>query len=169
MLGHTANKRTAPEYAGAVCDLRRIYKNSRGLAASAQPMARPMCAPPKIRCHHSKVAGVSFSSPGLWQMTGRIISTLAVAIAIGPSLAYGSPACMTQSEARAKFPKVTHGPFAATPTTRRGAHALGSMRLSVCARLIAKPHCTAKGRASRCPIRKGRVNRNTKKNPIGGL
>ena len=108
MLGHTANKRTAPEYAGAVCDLRRIYKNSRGLAASAQPMARPMCAPPKIQCHHSKVAGVSFSSPGLWQMTGRIISTLAVAIAIGPSLAYGSPACMTQSEARAKFPKATH-------------------------------------------------------------
>jgi hypothetical protein len=65
LLGHTANKRTAPEYAGAVCDLRRIYKNSRGLAASAQPMARPMCAPPKIQCHHSKVAGVSFSSPSL--------------------------------------------------------------------------------------------------------
>ncbi len=38
-------------------------------------------------------------------MTVRIISILAVAIAIGPSLAYGSPACMTQSEARAKFPK----------------------------------------------------------------
>src|SRR5262249_26304499 len=46
--------------------------------------------------------------PGLWQMTARIISTLAVAITIGPSLAYGSPACMTQSEARAKFPKATH-------------------------------------------------------------
>src|SRR5262249_58734365 len=42
--------------------------------------------------------------PGLWQMTARIISTLAVAM---PSLAYGSPACMTQSEARAKFPKAT--------------------------------------------------------------
>jgi len=41
-------------------------------------------------------------------MTARIISTLAVAITIGPSLAYGSPACMTQSEARAKFPKATH-------------------------------------------------------------
>ena len=32
-------------------------------------------------------------------------SCMAVAIMIGPSLAYGSPACMTQSEARAKFPK----------------------------------------------------------------
>jgi hypothetical protein len=30
---------------------------------------------------------------------------IAVAIMIGPSLAYGSTACMTQSEARAKFPK----------------------------------------------------------------
>ncbi|MGB8563022.1 MAG: hypothetical protein WCD83_06360, partial [Pseudolabrys sp.] len=30
---------------------------------------------------------------------------MAVAIMMGPSLAYGSPACMTQSEARAKFPK----------------------------------------------------------------
>jgi hypothetical protein len=35
-------------------------------------------------------------------MTGRIISILAVAVTIGP---YGSPACMTESEARAKFPK----------------------------------------------------------------
>ena len=32
-------------------------------------------------------------------------SCIAVAIMMGPSLAYGSPACMTQSEARAKFPK----------------------------------------------------------------
>jgi hypothetical protein len=32
-------------------------------------------------------------------------SCMAVAIMMGPSLAYGSPACMTQSEARAKFPK----------------------------------------------------------------
>jgi len=38
-------------------------------------------------------------------MTVRIIPILAVAIMIGPSLAYGSPACMTESEARAKFPK----------------------------------------------------------------
>ena len=38
-------------------------------------------------------------------MTVRIISILAVAITIGPSLAYGSPACMTEIEARAKFPK----------------------------------------------------------------
>jgi hypothetical protein len=30
---------------------------------------------------------------------------MAVAIMMGSSLAYGSPACMTQSEARAKFPK----------------------------------------------------------------
>jgi hypothetical protein len=45
-------------------------------------------------------------------MTVRIIPILAVAITIGPSLAYGSPACMTESEARAKFPKAhlyTHG------------------------------------------------------------
>jgi len=49
-----------------------------------------------------------FPSAGLWQMTVRIISIPAVAIAIGPSLAYGSPTCMTQSEARAKFPKATH-------------------------------------------------------------
>ena len=38
-------------------------------------------------------------------MSVRIISILAVAITLGPSLAYGSPACMTESEARAKFPK----------------------------------------------------------------
>ena len=49
-----------------------------------------------------------FPSAGLWQMTVRIISIPAVAIAIGPSLAYGSPTCMTQSEARAKFAKATH-------------------------------------------------------------
>jgi hypothetical protein len=40
-------------------------------------------------------------------MTVRIIRVLAVAIMIGPSLAHGSPACMTISEARAKFPKET--------------------------------------------------------------
>src|SRR5260370_30331910 len=38
-------------------------------------------------------------------MRVRIIHILAVAIMIGPSLAYGSPACMTESEARSKFPK----------------------------------------------------------------
>ena len=38
-------------------------------------------------------------------MTVRIIPILVVAIMIGPLLAYGSPACMTESEARAKFPK----------------------------------------------------------------
>ena len=38
-------------------------------------------------------------------MTIRIIPILAVAIMIGPSLTNGSPACMTESEARAKFPK----------------------------------------------------------------
>jgi len=31
---------------------------------------------------------------------------LAVTIMIGPSLVYGSSACMTESEARTKFPKV---------------------------------------------------------------
>jgi hypothetical protein len=38
-------------------------------------------------------------------MTVRIIPILAAAVTIGPSLAYGSPACMTESEAGAKFPK----------------------------------------------------------------
>jgi hypothetical protein len=38
-------------------------------------------------------------------MTIRIIPILAVATMIGPSLANASPACMTESEARAKFPK----------------------------------------------------------------
>ena len=38
-------------------------------------------------------------------MTIRIIPILAVAIMIGASLANGSPACMGESEARAKFPK----------------------------------------------------------------
>ena len=37
----------------------------------------------------------------------RITLIIAVAIMTGPPLAYGSPACMTQSEARAKFPKAT--------------------------------------------------------------
>src|SRR3974377_2167829 len=35
----------------------------------------------------------------------RIMLIPAVAIMIGPSLAFGSSACMTESEARAKFPK----------------------------------------------------------------
>jgi len=34
----------------------------------------------------------------------RITLIIAVAVTIGTSLAYGSPGCMTQSEARAKFP-----------------------------------------------------------------
>jgi hypothetical protein len=38
-------------------------------------------------------------------MTIRIIPIFAVAIMIGASLANGSPACMRESEARAKFPK----------------------------------------------------------------
>jgi hypothetical protein len=38
-------------------------------------------------------------------MTARVIPILAVAIMIGSSLAYGSPACMTEGEAHAKFPK----------------------------------------------------------------
>jgi len=37
-------------------------------------------------------------------MTVRVIPILAVAIVIGPSLIYGSPACMTESEIRAKYP-----------------------------------------------------------------
>src|SRR5215469_9112229 len=38
-------------------------------------------------------------------MTTRIMLIPVVGIMIGPSLAYGSSACMTESEARAKFPK----------------------------------------------------------------
>src|SRR6516165_2532750 len=37
----------------------------------------------------------------------RIRIIFAAAVMIGPSLAYGSPACMTISEARAKFPNET--------------------------------------------------------------
>jgi hypothetical protein len=44
-------------------------------------------------------------SPPTSAKTKRIIPILAVAIMIGPSLANGSPACMTEREARAKFPK----------------------------------------------------------------
>ena len=38
-------------------------------------------------------------------MTTRIMLIVAVAIMIGPSLVYGSSACMTESEARAKLPE----------------------------------------------------------------
>src|SRR5215831_15929628 len=41
-------------------------------------------------------------------MTTRIMLLSAVSIMFGASLAYGSPACMTISEARAKFPKTKH-------------------------------------------------------------
>src|SRR5215831_15770559 len=41
-------------------------------------------------------------------MTTRIMLLSAVSIAVGSSLAYGSPGCMTISEARAKFPKAQH-------------------------------------------------------------
>src|SRR5689334_24330507 len=41
-------------------------------------------------------------------MTVRFIQILVVTMMIGPSLAYGSPTCMTESEALAKFPKATH-------------------------------------------------------------
>jgi len=41
-------------------------------------------------------------------MTTRIMLLSAVSIMVGASLAYGSPACMTISEARAKFPKTKH-------------------------------------------------------------
>src|SRR5436309_9222806 len=49
------------------------------------------------------VGALFFAS--VFAMSARDISILAVAIAIGPSLAYASPACMTETEARAKFPK----------------------------------------------------------------
>jgi hypothetical protein len=38
-------------------------------------------------------------------MTTRFILIVAVAVMIGPSLVYGSSACMTESEAHTKFPK----------------------------------------------------------------
>jgi hypothetical protein len=38
-------------------------------------------------------------------MTTRFMLIVAVAIMIGPSLVYGSSACMTESEAHTKFPK----------------------------------------------------------------
>src|SRR5215831_9350060 len=45
---------------------------------------------------------------GFLAMTTRIMLLSAVSIAVGSSLAYGSPGCMTKSEARAKFPKAQH-------------------------------------------------------------
>jgi hypothetical protein len=73
-------------------------------------------------------------------MTVRIIPILAVAIMIGLSLAYGSPACMTEGEARAKFPKahltwlgINHcWTFAAAPM-RYPACATARTRGSACA------------------------------------
>jgi hypothetical protein len=41
----------------------------------------------------------------VFAMSARDISILAFAIGIGPSLVYASPACMTETDARAKFPK----------------------------------------------------------------
>ena len=85
---------------------------SRHWPRSAAPR-RPRCAD-SVRCRpviHRVFTGktgdlVFARRRGLaLAMTVRIISILAVAITIGPSLAYGSPACMTESEARAKFPK----------------------------------------------------------------
>ena len=52
-------------------------------------------------------------------MTVRIILILAVAIMIGPSLAFGSPTCMTESEALAKFPKADASLYAPTLLERR--------------------------------------------------
>jgi hypothetical protein len=85
---------------------------SRHWPRSAAPR-RPRCAD-GVRCRpviHRVFTGkagdlVFVRRRGLaLAMTVRIISILAVAVTIGPSLAYGSPACMTESEARAKFPK----------------------------------------------------------------
>ncbi len=50
----------------------------------------------------------SFSSCTVMAVTVRIIFILAAAIAIGPSLAHSSPACMTQSEAQTHCPKAVH-------------------------------------------------------------
>src|SRR5262249_57398268 len=71
-------------------------KGSRGFLSSAQQNAKQGC-----------------------YLERRVIPIIAVAIMIAPSLAYGSPACMTQSEARAKFPKAIAGMTArARPSIR---------------------------------------------------
>jgi hypothetical protein len=59
---------------------------------------------------HRQNQGIPFFARllGLALAMTRIILILAVAIMIGPSLAYGSPACLTQNEALAKFLEATH-------------------------------------------------------------
>jgi hypothetical protein len=57
--------------------------------------------------HPENLRGAS-NATAVNPMTVRFIPILALTIMIGPSLAYGSPACMTESEALAKFPKATH-------------------------------------------------------------
>src|SRR5437764_4721637 len=49
------------------------------------------------------VGALFFAS--VFAMSVHDISIIAFAIGIGPSLVYASPACMTETEARAKFPK----------------------------------------------------------------
>jgi hypothetical protein len=63
-------------------------------------------------------------------MTARIILILAVASMIVPSLANGSPACMTISEARAKFPKehLVWGRHQPLLDIRSSAHAFATTR-----------------------------------------
>ena len=99
-------------------ELRRIFclpshSGHRAVVHRSRSSARLTLRPfvPKSTAETGVLIGPGRRWPGLpffgrvMAMTVRIIPILAVAITIGPSLAYGSPACMTESEARAKFPK----------------------------------------------------------------
>jgi hypothetical protein len=82
-----------------------------GGGASLKPAGRASHTPVVCPLNNTAGKGGNWPRPGLlffgrvMAMTVRIIPILVVAIMIGPSLAYGSPACMTESEARAKFSK----------------------------------------------------------------
>src|SRR5437588_1919040 len=99
-------------------ELRRIFclpshSGHRAVVHRSRSSARLTLRPfvPKSTAETGVLIGPGRRWPGLpffgrvMAMTVRIIPILAVAIMIGSSLAYGSPACMTEGEARAKFPK----------------------------------------------------------------
>jgi hypothetical protein len=79
-------------------------------------------------------------------------SCMAVAIMMGPSLAYGSPACMTQSEARAKLvlahkrqcPRLPHDPHkrqsSVSRSKRSAAHCWATPHQRQCPRHPHDPH-----------------------------
>jgi hypothetical protein len=91
---------------------RAVVHHSRSETCGARLTRRPFCPQterPNRRATSPrlKVAGASFFRGCSLERRVRIITIIA-AIMIGPSLGYGSPACLTQSEARAKFSKATH-------------------------------------------------------------